>query len=72
MSGHAALADAARRRVILADVPKRRLNADGVAEALGAAEAVPAPPGGGSPVHWYAVRRAVLPAMPSTNGPDQH
>jgi hypothetical protein len=52
------LADAAKRPVVLVDIPRRRVDPNGIAGALGAAEAVPAPPGGGSPVHWYAVRRA--------------
>ena len=53
------LADAAKRPVVRVDIPKRRVDPKGVADALGAAKAVPAPPGGGSPVHWYALRRAL-------------
>jgi hypothetical protein len=60
--GRTTLADTARRRVILADAPKRRLDANGIAWALGAAGVVPAAPHGGSPICWYAVRKAMLAA----------
>jgi hypothetical protein len=51
-------ADAAKRPVILVDAPRRRVDPTGIAGALGAAEAVPAPPGGGSPVRRYVVHKA--------------
>ena len=52
------LADAAKRPVVLIDIPKRRVDPKGIAGALGTADAVPALPGDDSPVRRYAVRRA--------------
>jgi hypothetical protein len=70
MTRRTCLADAARRRVILADAPKQPLDPGGIARTVGAAEILPAPPGGGSPVCWYAVRQAALAARPSIDPPD--
>ena len=59
MARHMVLADTDRRRVILADAPKRRLDASRIASALGAEEILPAPPGG-CPVCRYAARKAAF------------
>jgi len=72
MTRRTSLADAARRRVILTDASKPRLDTGGIPRAPGAAEILPAPPDGGSPVCWYAVRQAALAARPRTGLPDVH
>lgn len=72
MARHVVLADSARRQVLLADAPKPRLDAGRIASALGARQIRPAPPGGGSPVCWYAARKATLAAPPPAGGPDPH
>jgi hypothetical protein len=66
------LSDPARLPVALADVPKRRVDPDRVAEALGAAEILPAPPDSGSPIRRYAVRRVALAPRPPSPRPDRY
>lgn len=65
-----ALADAARRRVILADAPKRHLDASRIASVLGTEAVLPAPSGGGSPVRRYAMREAALATARPVDGAD--
>ncbi len=71
MTGRSLLADDAKRRMVLADMPKRRVDPNRVAGALGAAEAMPAPPGCGSPVRWYVARKAALKVAARADWSDQ-
>jgi len=56
--------------VILTDdtVPPVALDADSIAHAIGADRTEPSPPGGGSPVTWYAVREEAARRLRSTGG----
>ncbi len=68
MTGRLIRTDEPKRRLLHADKPKPRLNAAGLAEALGAAEESRAPAHGGSPVAWFALRQEVAARLRSSGG----